>query len=69
MHHTPSRRIRRRRSTTARRIAGLTGPALLAAGLAGCSSDDGGAPTLTWYVNPDGQATLQELVKDCSSDA
>ena len=36
--------------------------------LAGCSSDAGSAPTLTWYINPDdgGQA---ELAKRCTDES
>jgi multiple sugar transport system substrate-binding protein len=36
--------------------------------LAGCGSDDGGVPTLTWYINPDagGQA---EIASRCTDDA
>ncbi|MDO5504403.1 MAG: extracellular solute-binding protein, partial [Actinomycetia bacterium] len=41
--------------------AGLIAATFLAtAALSGCASDDGGAPTLTWYINPDdgGQAAI-----------
>ncbi|MCW2747677.1 MAG: transporter substrate-binding protein [Nocardioidaceae bacterium] len=36
-------------------------------GLAACA---GGSdkPTLNWYINPDGQVTLNKLAKDCSTD-
>ena len=39
--------------------------------LLGCGGDDGGAPTLTWYINPDngGQATLAEKCADASDGA
>ncbi len=35
--------------------------------LAACGSG-GGKPTLNWYINPDGQDTLNQLAKDCSTD-
>ncbi len=39
--------------------------------LVGCSDDDGGVPTLTWYINPDngGQATLAAKCSDDSDGA
>ncbi|WP_432559786.1 extracellular solute-binding protein [Granulicoccus sp. GXG6511] len=59
----PERDHRRSR----RRVgAGLLAASFLAvAALSGCASDDGGAPTLTWYINPDdgGQA---EIAKRCT---
>ena len=49
---------------SARAAAGIA-LALGATLLTGCGSDEGAAPTLTWYINPDagGQA---ELAKQCS---
>ena len=49
---------------SARAAAGIA-LALGATLLSGCGSDEGAAPTLTWYINPDagGQA---ELAKQCS---
>lgn len=35
--------------------------------LAACGGDSG-TPTLNWYINPDGQTTLNQLAKDCSTD-
>ena len=55
---SPHSRQGRRRST--RRSVASTAALLVAAGtLAACGSDDGGASTLTWYINPDsgGQAS------------
>ena len=59
---SPGRRPRRR---------GVAGAAVLlvtAGTLAACGSDDGGASTLTWYVNPDsgGQA---EIASRCTEEA
>ncbi len=61
-HRSPGRRPRRR---------GVAGAAVLlvtAGTLAACGSDDGGASTLTWYVNPDsgGQA---EIASRCTEEA
>ncbi len=41
---------------------------VLTASLAACSNDDGGPPSLTWYINPDdgGQA---EIAKICTEEA
>lgn len=39
---------------------------LLAATLAACGSE--GKPTLTWYLNPDGQETLAAIAERCSTD-
>lgn len=35
--------------------------------LAACGSGSG-KPTLNWYINPDGQVTLNKLATDCSTD-
>lgn len=51
-----------------RAVAGLAGLALAGSALAACGSGDGGRATLNWYINPDGQATLNELAKTCSTD-
>ncbi len=40
---------------------------LFGAGLSACSGGSG-KPTLNWYVNPDGVATLTALAKSCSTD-
>src|SRR3954449_10594037 len=51
-----------------RALAGAAAVAVLSSVLAACGSDDGGAPTLTWYTNPDsgGQA---EIASRCTDDA
>ncbi|MDO5683953.1 MAG: extracellular solute-binding protein, partial [Propionibacteriaceae bacterium] len=60
----------RDRSRSRRRAgAGLLAAAFLSvAALSGCASDDGGAPTLTWYINPDdgGQATIAQRCTEAS---
>jgi multiple sugar transport system substrate-binding protein len=59
---------RGRRRSSRRGVAG-TAALLVAAGtLAACGSDDGGTPTLTWYINPDsgGQA---EIASRCSEES
>jgi len=50
------------------RLASALALSLAVAAGAGCSSDDGGTTTLTWYINPDsgGQATL---AKTCTTAA
>ncbi|MEJ7635995.1 extracellular solute-binding protein [Aeromicrobium sp.] len=52
---------------TRRLIAGLATMTFVATTLAACGGG-GGKPTLNWYINPDGQATLTKLAKDCSTD-
>ncbi|WP_162599862.1 extracellular solute-binding protein [Nocardioides solisilvae] len=54
---------RRRRTGVA--VAAL---ALCSSMLAACSGDDSGKATLNWYINPDGQETLNKLADDCSTD-
>lgn len=51
-----------------RRLAMLAALLVGAAGLAACSGDESGAPTLVWYTNPDngGQATLAQ---ECTESA
>jgi multiple sugar transport system substrate-binding protein len=47
------------------KVAAALGAGVLAsATLAACGSE--GKPTLNWYINPDGQATLTDLAKQCS---
>ena len=48
-------------------VAGVVGATLTATVLAACGGA-GGKPTLNWYINPDGQATLNKLAKTCSTD-
>lgn len=60
MHH-PSRVGLRRI------VAALAASVMAVTGLAACGGD-GGKPSLNWYINPDGQDTLNQLAKDCSTD-
>lgn len=53
----------RRRRTAAVVASVALGSSLLAA----CGGSDG-KPTLNWYINPDGQDTLNALAKQCSTD-
>lgn len=53
------------RATRALRLAAAL--ALACSVLAACAGDDG-KPTLNWYINPDGQDTLNQLAEDCSTD-
>jgi multiple sugar transport system substrate-binding protein len=50
-----------------RAAAGLAAAALSLSVLTACGGD-GGKPTLNWYINPDGQDTLNALAKSCSTD-
>jgi multiple sugar transport system substrate-binding protein len=50
-----------------RAAAGLAAAALSLGVLTACGGD-GGKPTLNWYINPDGQDTLNALAKSCSTD-
>jgi multiple sugar transport system substrate-binding protein len=57
---------------TRRRTASLVAVIIGAATLAGCGGgDDGGTPTLVWYINPDngGQATLAQQCSEASDGA
>ncbi|MCW2841550.1 MAG: transporter substrate-binding protein [Aeromicrobium sp.] len=47
--------------------AGVAAAALSLSMLTACGGG-GGKPTLNWYINPDGQDTLNKLAKDCSTD-
>nr|MCW2727095.1 transporter substrate-binding protein [Aeromicrobium sp.] len=47
--------------------ASVAAAALAASVLAACGGG-GGKPTLNWYINPDGQDTLNALAKSCSTD-
>ncbi len=58
---TGTGRVRRRRGLA------MAGTAVLAAGLlSACGSE--GKPVLNWYINPDGQVTLQALAERCSTE-
>ena len=48
--------------------AGIAAAALSMTVLSACGGGSGGKATLNWYINPDGQATLNELAKTCSTD-
>jgi multiple sugar transport system substrate-binding protein len=50
-----------------RAAAGLAAAALSLSVLTACGGD-GGKATLKWYINPDGQDTLNALAKSCSTD-
>ena len=52
---------------TRRVAAGLAAAALSMSVLTACGGG-GGKPTLNWYINPDGQDTLNALAKSCSTD-
>ncbi len=57
------------RKSRIRASAGLAAAALIAtAALSGCAADEGGPPTLTWYINPDdgGQATIAQRCTEAS---
>ena len=58
--------LRRRR--VRRALAGAAAAGVLASTLAACGSDDGGVPTLTWYINPDagGQAEIASRCTDAA---
>ena len=49
-------------------VAGIAAAALSMSALAACGGGSGGKATLKWYINPDGQVTLNKLAKDCSTD-
>ncbi|MCW2829475.1 MAG: transporter substrate-binding protein, partial [Aeromicrobium sp.] len=51
-----------------RRVTIGTAVATLSLSLLAACGGGGGKPTLNWYINPDGQATLNTLAKDCSTD-
>lgn len=50
-----------------RRVAAGVVAALSMSVLAACGSD-GGKPTLNWYINPDGQDSLNKIADNCSTD-
>src|SRR5688572_5140482 len=59
---------RGRRRSTRRGVAGAAALLVTAGTLAACGGDEGGASTLTWYINPDagGQA---EIASQCTEEA
>lgn len=50
------------------RVLGGLAATALAAGLLSACGGGSGTPTLNWYINPDGQDTLNELADQCSTD-
>jgi multiple sugar transport system substrate-binding protein len=66
-HPTPERSGQGPGSRRRRRVVGLAAAALSASLLAACG-DEGGPPTLTWYINPDsgGQAELAQRCTDAA---
>lgn len=50
-----------------RKVAAGIAAALCMSMLAACGSD-GGKPTLNWYINPDGQDSLNKIADNCSTD-
>lgn len=56
-----------KRSGPRRVVAGVSAAVVAAAVLAACGGDSG-KPTLNWYINPDGQDTLNALADECSTD-
>jgi multiple sugar transport system substrate-binding protein len=60
-------RSRPRVSRSRRRVAAAGAITLTCGALAACSSASA-TPTLNWYVNPDGVATLTALAEECSTD-
>lgn len=57
----------RRGVGTRRKAAATIAAGLAAATLTACSSSSG-TPTLTWYVNPDGEQTNRATAERCSTD-
>lgn len=51
-----------------RRQLAVTTSLVLAGTLLTACGGGGGKPTLNWYINPDGQDTLNQLAEDCSTD-
>lgn len=61
----PGRRARARGAHRRRVLA--TAVTLACAGTLFAACSDSGPPTLTWYINPDGQDTLTGLAEECST--
>ena len=59
-------RPRRHGSPGRRRLAGAAVLVLTGTLLSACGGE--GKPTLNWYINPDGQTTLNALAERCSTD-
>ena len=58
----------RRRRPPGRGLAGTAALLMTAGTLAGCGGDDGGASTLTWYINPDSGGQV-EIANRCTEEA
>lgn len=56
------------RSSGRRREIAVTTSLVLAGTMLAACGGDGGKPTLNWYINPDGQETLNQIAEDCSTD-
>lgn len=56
------------RPSRVRRQLAVTTSLVLAGTLLTACGGGGGKPTLNWYINPDGQDTLNQLAEDCSTD-
>ncbi len=56
------------RSSGRRREIAITTSLVLAGTMLAACGGDGGKPTLNWYINPDGQETLNQIAEDCSTD-
>ena len=63
----PRSQTGRYRERPRRAMAGVLVAGLATALLSACSAE-GGKPTLTWYVNPDGEATNRATAERCSTD-
>ncbi|KQP84747.1 extracellular solute-binding protein [Aeromicrobium sp. Leaf291] len=55
-------------ATTRRRTAVMVASLALGSSLLAACGGSEGKPTLNWYINPDGQDTLNKLAEDCSTD-
>lgn len=58
----------RARTGRRRTVGAVAALGLSASLLAACGGGGDGKPTLNWYINPDGQDTLNALAQECSTD-